>query len=296
MNEPGDRPPTFEHEAPGRAVEFFEGLWVLATRHHGGGFSRLPEANNRAFILRLTDAETGQPGLLVLNATDPEQSFSELDRLRGETGLEVTHVVSCGAAHHAYLAAWHDRFPGARVLVGDRVARLEQCRSVMERPGVSVMDPDDPFPSFRGQLDALSFTGLRGPAPYESPSNEGRDSWWATLGAMRRILLPTDAYDQLWVHHVASQTILAGENLAPYYTRAAHAELSLGLRWALSAETISIARTIHDRDAVSRSWERVVAWPARHLLGYHDCPGGGFVGDVPAALREVAARAGQLSS
>src|SRR4029078_7631642 len=43
-------------------------------------------------------------------------------------------------------------------------------------------------------------------------------------------------------------------------------------------------------------WRRILSWPSRMLLTYHDAPGSGFVGDGRAALKAAVERAGQLVS
>lgn len=293
---PHERAPlTLDRETTGEAVEVFDGLWILATRHHGGGFSRFPEANNRAIILRLVDADTGRAGLVVVNATDPAQSFAPLHRLREQTGLEVSHVVSPSGGHHSFMGPWHDEFSAATLWLGaERIPRTANGARLLRRPRVALMDPADPLPQFRGQLDAMSFTGLLGPGEFESPTESGRDSLWATIKAMRQLVWPTDPYDELWLRHVASQTLIGGENLAPYFSRQAHAAMPWLVRRAIAPEVVTVTRKVADPQLVARTWAAVLAWPAKTLLGYHDSVGSGFVGDVPEALRRAAIAARQL--
>lgn len=286
-----------EGEAVGRAAQVHEGVWILATLHRGGGFSRFPQANNRAVILRLRSAETGRVGLVVLNATDPAQSFEAVRELSQGEGVPVTHVVSPGGAHHAYLPAWHDGFDEARILIGDRVPHTRTGAALRGSPRVVSMDSRDPLPEFADELQAVVFTGLLGPKEFVSPSEGAPDSAWATMKAVLRLVRHNEPYDELWVHHRASQTVIGAENLGPRFTAAAHAELPALVRRAIKPDEVLIssqARKVGDRAAVQAAWERVTQWPARHLLGYHDSMGGMFVGDVGEELRRAASAAGQL--
>jgi len=55
-----------------------------------------------------------------------------------------------------------------------------------------------------------------------------------------------------------------------------------------------VARKVADRGKVAANWRRILAWPCRTLLTYHDVAGSGFVGDGRAALAEAVNRARQL--
>ncbi len=156
------------------------------------------------------------------------------------------------------------------------------------------MDPGNPLPMFAGQLEAVTFTGLLGAREFASPTEGGKNSTLRALAAMRQLAAPTDHYDQLWVYHRASGTIVAGENLAPYVSAHAHDQMSFLLRKTLKREKLAIAKAIWDSEAVVRGWRAVTQWPASNLLGVHDAVGSGFHGDVAAALTQVAREAGQL--
>ena len=268
---------TLDREAFGVAAEVADGLWILATRHHGGGFSRLPEWNNRAFIVRSGDR------LVVLNGTRPALSFEAVRGVAAATGLSVGVVASSGGAHHSFLAAWHDAFPKATVLIGPRVARTENGARLMALPRVRVMDA-----AALGALDGLDsvlFDGLLGPREYASPTDGGADSLWATAGAFRQMASPTDPYEELWVHHRPTGTVIGGENLAPYVSAEAHAQLGLMLRMGLKKDRVRVGgRRVGDAARVAQHWETILGWGGGTLLSYHDVLGCGFVGDVADAL------------
>jgi len=46
---------------------------------------------------------------------------------------------------------------------------------------------------------------------------------------------------------------------------------------------------------VAASWRRILAWPARTLMTYHDPPGVAFQGDGQAALAAAVESARQLA-
>ena len=56
---------------------------------------------------------------------------------------------------------------------------------------------------------------------------------------------------------------------------------------------MTMARKVGDRDKVAACWRRILSWPCRTLLTYHDAAGAGFVGDGCAALAEAVDRARQ---
>ena len=265
-----------DREAFGEAAEVADGLWILATRHHGGGFSRLPEWNNRAFVVRVPD------GLVVLNGTRPALSFDAIRGLESAVGSAVICVASSGGAHHGFLGDWHDAFPSARIVIGARVSRTRNGQRLMGLDRVQLFDG---LPECDGVLDVLSFDGLLGPAEYASPTDGGGDSLWATLQAFRQMASPSDPYEELWVHHRATGTVIGGENLAPYVSAEAHARLGFMLRMGMKKDRVQIGgRKVGDRDRVAAHWATIRGWGGRTLLSYHDVLGCGFVGDVAAAL------------
>lgn len=284
-------------EAPGTAAPLAEGFWVLATRHHGGGFTRFPEANNRAFVFALHDTVLDRRGLVVANATEPEQSFEAMRGLAAETGLDVIAVISGGGGHHSYLGAWREEFSGAQIWIGERAAGTSNGQKLLALDRVAKLPAEAPLPQFAGQLDAVVFGGLLGPAEFESPTEGAPNSIWSLMKAMPKLLSTKEPFDELWLRHAASNTVIAGENLAPWWSRAAHAEMPYLVRKSIEAEVVTIpkqGRKVGDPERVAACWRTVTAWSGRTLLHMHDTVGGGFVGDVPAALRAAATAAGEL--
>ncbi|HVR63957.1 MAG TPA: hypothetical protein VMU50_18785, partial [Polyangia bacterium] len=207
-----------ERESYGKAVEIADGFWMIATRHRPGLSKRMFEINNRALVFRLKEPN-GQSVLLVANAVDPAQSLDEVRRLAKETGAPGRYVLSVGGGHHLLMDAWIDAFPGAKFLLPPvRVPRTRHGQKLMQKPNVAAMNLEDPLPQFRGQLDAVVFHGLVGFADHMTPAEGGSDGPLAMMKMMMTMMRgPSDPVDELWLYHVATGTVIAGENLAWYY-------------------------------------------------------------------------------
>jgi hypothetical protein len=300
-----DRPPhaTFDlsAETAGKAVPVFDGVWLIATQHRPGLSKHMFEINNRCFLFRLHDQQAGRPVLLVVNAVDPAQSVGEVRRLEQETGLPVVAIVSPGGGHHLHMAAWHAAFPAAKLLVGPaRIPRTANGRKLMQLGRFETLSLDDPFPQFRGQLEGVVFHGLAGPPDHQSAGEGARDTRFAHMSRMFKFMTArqTDPVDELWLHHVPSQTAIGGENLTWYYPAAALRGAPFMLKSMVKPDRVQImtvARKVADPEKVATCWRRILAWPCRTLLTYHDVPGSGFVGDGRAALAAAVERAGQIS-
>jgi hypothetical protein len=289
-----------ELETIGKAVEVAEGMWVVATRHRPGLSKYMFAINNRCLIFRLHDARLGRPVLVVVNAVDPVTAIPEVRRLELETGLAVRYIVSVGGGHHLQLEPWHDQFTQAQVLLCPvRIPFTAHGKKLLELPRVTLMDAADPLPQFRGQLDAVLFTGLVGPADHQSPSEGAPDT---RLGYMKRMAkFMTSAMkmpvDELWIHHVPTGTVVAGENLAWIYTKEALSGQPFMLRSMLKPDRLwiwTMARKVGDAGAVAESWRRILAWPARTVMTYHDPATVAVTRDARAALEAAVREAKQL--
>jgi hypothetical protein len=282
-------------ESYGRAVQVADGFWLLATRHHPGGSRNMPEINNRCVILRLHDRGRGQPVLCVVNGVDPA-AMTEVRRLESETGLEVMYLISPGGGHHLLLPAWRDEFHAATVLVPPvRIPHTPSARKLMDGPRVQVMDPENPLPQFVGQLDAVVFRGLIGFRDNPSPLEGGPELGMFKM--MREMMKMDSDVDEVWLHHVATDTVIGGENLGWILSAKTLKTFPLMMRMMMKPDTVFVqkqARKVKDRQVVAACWKQVLAWPSKTLIGYHEPPGEGFVGDGQAALRAAVAKAGQL--
>lgn len=288
-----------ERETFGKAVEVADGVWLLATRHRPGLSKRMFEINNRCFVFRLNDPNAGGPVLLVANAVDPAQSLDEIGRLERENRLQVRYVLSVGGGHHLHMDPWVDAFPEARILVPPvRVPRTNHGQKLMKLPRVSAMDLNDPLPQFRGQLDALIFHGLVGFPDHQTPGEGGSDSMFAMMKVMAMMMKgPKDPVDELWLHHAASGTVIAGENLAWYYPADDYAKLPFMGRKMLKPDKVwlmDMARKVGDAATVAACWKTILAWPTQTLMTYHDPPTRAITDDARTKLEQAVRNARQL--
>jgi hypothetical protein len=283
-------------ETVGKAVEVAPGMWLLATRHRPGLSRHAFEVNNRCFIYRLDDAKLGRPVLAVVNAVDPLVGIPEVRRLEHETGLTVRYIISPGGGHHLMLGSWHEQFPQAQVLVGPvRIPRTAHGQTLMKLPRVSTLDVADPLPQFRGQLEAVLFHGLTGPADMPTPPEGLPDTKLNFIKKMAKVMTGAkkDPVDELWLHHVPSGTVIAGENLGWYYRSVDLEGQPFMLRSMIKPDRLwifTMPRKVADAAAVADCWRRILAWPARTVMTYHDPATVAFTGDGRAAL-EAAVKA-----
>jgi hypothetical protein len=286
-----------DREAFGQAVPVAESFWLLATRHRPGLSKRMFEINNRALIFRLNDA--GKPVLLVANAVDPAQSLDEVRRLEKETGLRVRYILSVGGGHHLHMDAWIDAFPEAQILVPPvRVPRTRHGQTLMKNPRVRAMDLQNPLPQFKGQLDAAIFHGLVGFPDHRTPAEGGSDSPLAMMKMMLTMMRgPKDPVDELWLHHVPTGTVIAGENLAWYYPAEEFAKLPFMGKKMLKPDKVwlmDMARKVNDPATAAGCWKQILAWPTTTLMTYHDPPTRAIVDEPRAALERAVREAKQL--
>jgi hypothetical protein len=286
-------------ETPGQAREVADGFWLIATRHRPGLSKQVFECNNRCLVFRLFDHAAGSTCLVVVNAVDPQDAIPEVQRLERETGLPVRYVISPGGGHHLHMAPWHAAFAQARVLLPPtRVPQTRNGQKLLALPRVALMSLEDPLPQFRGQLDAVIFHGLLGPADGLSPAEGGPDGVVAMMKTMREVMRARTPADELWLHHVASGTVIAGENLAWFYPRAALKKEGFMAKQMLKPDKLwvwTMPRRVADAQTVAACWRRVLAWPARTVMTFHDHIGSaGSTGDAQAALRAAVEASGQL--
>jgi hypothetical protein len=284
-------------ETPGTAVTAAEGVWVIATKHRPGFSKHMFEINNRTVVFRLRDQKLGRSVLLVANGSDPAQAVSEVRRIASETGLPVKYVVSPGGGHHLTLDRWHEAFPEAQVLVPPvRVPGTSNGQKLMKLPRVAKMELDDPLPQFRGELDAVMFHGLLGPGDGRSAFEGGNDTFFGWMRAMFHAMRGKAPVDELWLYHRGTGTILAGENLAWQYPGKVLKDAPFMARQMLKPDRVwiwDVARKIGEKATVAACWKRILAWPARTLMTYHDVPGTAFQGDGQAALAQAVKQSGQ---
>jgi len=96
------------------------------------------------------------------------------------------------------------------------------------------------------------------------------------MKSMRKVMRARTPADELWLHHVASSTVVAGENLAWFYPRAAYRGRGFMARQMVKPDKLwvwTMPRRVGDADTVAACWRRVLAWPARAVMTFHDVVG-----------------------
>jgi len=277
-------------EQVGKAAQVYEGFWIIATRHHPGGATKMPEINNRCLVFRLE--EQGKPLLLVVNAVEPSV-IPEVKKLEAETGLTVRYVVSPGGGHHLMMHRWHEAFGDATLLLPpQRIPRTANGQRLLKLPRVKILDATEPLAQFKGQLDAVLFDGLLGLRDHQSVFEGAQEGFANTMKMMWMMMTVDDPVDELWLHHVPSGTVIGGENLGWMFPKDEFAKLPGMFRMMMQADKVYVmkARKVGDRERVAAHWQKILSWPAKVVMTYHDPPGYAFMGDGRAAL-DAAARA-----
>jgi hypothetical protein len=163
---------------------------------------------------------------------------------------------------------------------------------------IAMLDLDHPLPQFEGQLDGIVFSGLLG-FPDMKSAHEGAKENFVSMFKMMRMMMkgPVDPTDELWVHHVPSGTVIAGENLGWMFTPEDHARLPGMFKKMMKASEVYVptqARKVDDAGRVHDCWERILGWPAKALITYHDTPGLAWTDDPVQHLSSAVSDAQQL--
>jgi hypothetical protein len=106
-----------------------------------------------------------------------------------------------------------------------------------------------------------------------------------------------DPVDELWLHHPASGTVIAGENLGWHYRKADLRGEPFMIRSMVKPDRVylfTMPRRVGDAAMVAEHWRRILAWPCRTLMTYHDPTTVAFVGDGRAALEAAVKEARQI--
>ena len=286
-------------ESFSKAVQVADGFWVIATRHRPGLSKRMFEVNNRCLVFRLKEPDGGQV-LLVANAVDPAQALEEVRRLEKEVGLRVRYILSVGGGHHLHMDAWIDAFPEAKILLPPvRVPRTRHGKVLMQKSQVGTMSIDDPLPQFHGQLDALVFHGLVGFPDHVTPAEGGSDGMFAMMKTMVSMMTkpPSDPVDELWLHHVPTGTVIAGENLAWYFPGDEYKKLPFMGRKMFKPDKVwlmDMARRVKEPAIVAAAWKRILSWSMKTLMTYHDPPTHAVTADPREKLERAVREAKQM--
>jgi hypothetical protein len=286
-----------ERETWDQAIEVADGFWMIGT-HHQPGFSKMqPIVNNRCLIFKLHDQQRGEEVLFVSNGVDPAV-IPEVKRLEQRTAAKVRYILSPGGGHHLMMGPWRDQFTQAEVLIGPvRIPHTENGKKLIDGGRVRLMDLDDPLPQFRGQLEMVIFHGLRGFPDMKGPYEGKPEGFFTMLGVMKEMMSLRMPVDEVWLCHRATGTVIGGENLGWILSEATVKSFPFFMRGMMKTNTVYIQdkmRKVANPQAVSHAWSQVLSWPCRTLIGYHEPPTEGFVGDGQAALAEAVKASGQL--
>lgn len=288
-----------QNETYGKAIEVAPDFWVIASHHHPAGSMHNPEINNRCLVFRLKDAsDKNKPVLLVVNAIDVS-ALPEVLRLEKETGTPLRYLISPGAGHSLNLVEWHDALPQVQVLAGPvRIPRIAAGKKLASSPRFKIFDQADPLPMFHGQVEAVNFDGIGGFKENITPKEGGKDSKFGFLKVMLSNMPPKDPHDELWLYHVASGTVIGGENLGWFLSAADHAAMPFMFRMMMKPEQVYIMaapRPAMDKAKVAANWEKILGWPADYLMTYHDSVGRCAVGNVQQQLRKAVVKVKQIA-
>lgn len=286
-----------DRETFDQAVEVSDGFWMIATRHRPGFMNMQPEVNNRCLVFRVRDGARGEDVLLVSNGVDPKV-IPEVRRIERSTGLKVRTILSPGGGHHLLMPAWRDEFKDAEVLVCPvRVPNTPSAQPLMSGGRVRAMDLENPLPGLEGQLEAVVFHGLYGFPDMKTPFEGKKEGFFTMFSMMKEMMSLRTPDDELWLHHVPTGTVIGGENLGWILSERTVKGFPFMMRGMMKANTVYVndkARKVSDAIVVRDCWKRILTWPGRTLMGYHEPPGEAFVGDVQSELARAAKQVRQL--
>lgn len=150
---------------------------------------------------------------------------------------------------------------------------------------------------FHGQLEAVNFDGIGGFKENMTPKEGAKDSKFSFLKVLANNMPPKDPHDELWLYHVASHTLIAGENLGWNLSKQQLGSMSFMFRMMMKAEQVYILtgpRPVLNKEHVKTNWQKILAFPAENVLTYHDTLGTGSLGNGQAKLAAAVAKAKQI--
>jgi hypothetical protein len=92
--------------------------------------------------------------------------------------------------------------------------------------------------------------------------------------------------------------VIAGENLAWYYPAEAYRRQPFMARQMVKPDRVwiwTMARKVGDPATVAACWRKILAWPARAVMTYHDVAGNAITTEARAALKGAIEQSGQLN-
>lgn len=293
----------FSSETWDEAVQFFEGCWVVATRHHPG-LNEALELNNREFVFKLK-GENGGETLMAFGFAGPS-AVEAVHRIEKETGLEVSYVVGNGGGHHLFLELWYEAFPKARILVpAKRIPFTDNGKALQQKYAdrwelMHGPRPPQLIDAFGEQIDCVIFDQLfqytdktsqsvmKGARDYKS--EHVRVSGFSMLTKMGKMLKDmSQPNDEVFLFHRASGLVIAGHNFQLSYVPKGYSpppefKLSSGgfivnfmmslmmPKGAFRSMLEGTPAPIADPRVHAEEWQRVLDWPVRAWTSAHDPP------------------------
>jgi hypothetical protein len=218
-------------------VKFFEGCWVIASRHNPGLLSSM-ELNNRVFVFELRGRE-GKGVLLVFGCGGPS-TIAAVREIEKRSGTNVAWIVGNGGGHHLFLSLWYDAFPEARILVpAKRVPYTRNGQELQKRYAARWELMHGPRPKqlvdeLGSEIDVVIFDQLfhyndenvarimASPKDHRSPP--ASLSGFSLLMAMGKAMKDTSQpNDEVTLFHRASGLVVGGHNYQLAFTPKGHA-------------------------------------------------------------------------
>ena len=307
-------------------AEIFDGVWVIAARHHPGRASGF-ELNNRTFIFRLR-TQNGEKVLLSFGCGNAA-TIKAVQELEESEGVPLRWVLSNGGQHHLFLDLWYQSFPEARILIpAKRIPFTQNGRVLASKYRdrwelVEGPKPHQVVDEFGDQIDVVIFDQLLGAKELDASSGVALDhrSKPTKLSGFARLRLFSSLArdfsqpsDEVFFFHRASGLVIAGHNYQFIYTPKGHnppAEfkmqnggfpLNILFRFLNPPGTFKSAlegqpAPVADPKIHAEEWQAVLDWDIRAWTSCHNPPrvcGPDMSGEeIKAAVRASIARSGE---
>jgi hypothetical protein len=216
----------FSSETWDQPVKFFDGCWVVASRHNPGLLTSV-ELNNRVFVFELR-GRSGKNVLLVLGCGGPS-TIAAVHEIERKTGTKVAWVVGNGGGHHLFLSLWYDAFPDARVLIPAKRVPFTRNGQALQKKYAARWElmhgprPKQLVDEFGSEIDVVIFDQLfhyddenvakimASPKDHSSPA--ASLSGFSLLMAMGKAMKDTShPNDEVTLFHRASGLVVGGHN------------------------------------------------------------------------------------
>jgi len=277
-------------------------VWTQCARHGPGQRKGPLSVTNRSIIYRLHPPQ-GEAFLVLLNGLwvdlDGDQPFRGLRALEQETGARLRYILSPGASHHVSLAHYARAFPEAQVWVAaGRIRRMNPELLALDNVHDYPIEAPPPELAQAGLLVQVVGGLMEGPATVKAQR--------FAAGVKGYVC---NATEPLMVCHVPTGAVTSGGHQW-WFVPDGHDNvftLPLVLKWMLSLFGLGFgymapgrvacetnhSYAIHDRAALQRSAQQVLAWDFDALLDLHaqpnTCPSSGARALLEPVLRPIAA-------